>query len=65
MAKLIEIAARNGMDPNMNPSLDTVLQKAKYASVPKDVIDKAIKKGGGQKDGAAYQTIFYEGYAPG
>lgn len=65
MAKLIEIAARNGGDPNMNPGLDTVLQKAKYASVPKDVIERAIKKGSWQSDGAAYQTIFYEWYAPG
>ncbi len=65
MAKLIEIAARNGGDPNMNPALDTVLQKAKYASVPKEVIERAIKKWSGQSDGAAYQTIFYEWYAPG
>jgi transcriptional/translational regulatory protein YebC/TACO1 len=47
MGKLIEIAARKGADPNMNPSLDMVLQKAKYASVPKEVIDRAIKKGSG------------------
>jgi len=44
MSKLIEIAARKGADPFMNPALDTVLSKAKYASVPKDVIEKAIKK---------------------
>lgn len=65
MAKLIEIAARNGADPNMNPSLDMVLQKAKYASVPKEVIDRAIKKGSGTAWWLAYQTLFYEWYAPG
>lgn len=65
MSKLIEIAARKGADPFMNPALDTVLSKAKYASVPKDVIDKAIKKWSGQSNGAEYQTLFYEGYAPG
>ena len=65
MGKLIEIAARGGPDPSMNPSLDTVLTKAKYASVPKEVIERAIKKGSGQANGAAYQTLFYEGYAPG
>ena len=45
MSKLIEIAARNGADPGMNPGLDTVLSKAKYAGVPKEVIERAIKKG--------------------
>jgi transcriptional/translational regulatory protein YebC/TACO1 len=48
IGKLIEIAARSGSDPTMNPSLDTVLQKAKYNSLPKEVIEKAIKKGSGQ-----------------
>lgn len=65
MGKLIEIAARKGADPNMNPSLDMVLQKAKYASVPKEVIDRAIKKGSGTAWWTDYQTLFYEGYAPG
>ncbi len=65
MAKLIEIAARNGADPMMNPSLDTVLIKAKYASVPKDVIERAIKKWSWQSWWAVYQTLFYEWYAPG
>jgi YebC/PmpR family DNA-binding regulatory protein len=65
MGKLIEIAARGGADPSMNPSLEMVLSKAKYASVPKEVIERAIKKGSGQSNGAAYQTLFYEGYAPG
>lgn len=64
IAKLIEIAARNGADPNMNPWLDTVLQKAKYNSVPKDVIEKAIKKGSWEKWWANYTTIFYEWYGP-
>lgn len=65
MSKLIEIAARKGADPFMNPALDTILSKAKYASVPKDVIERAIKKWSGQAGGADYQTLFYEGYAPG
>lgn len=64
IAKLIEIAARSGADPTMNPALETVLQKAKYNSVPKDVIDKAIKKGSGEKWWANYVTTFYEWYGP-
>lgn len=64
MAKLIEIAARSGADPNMNPALVTVLGKAKYAGVPKDVIERAIKKGSWVNDGVNFQTIFYEWYAP-
>ena len=45
IAKQIEIAAKQGADPDMNPSLAAVLSKAKSVGVPKDVIERAVKKG--------------------
>ncbi|MEI7477443.1 MAG: hypothetical protein WCJ81_02735 [bacterium] len=46
IGKLIEMAVRSGgPDATMNPNLDLVLQKARYYSLPREVIDKAIKKG--------------------
>jgi len=44
VAKLIEIAARSGADPRLNPSLETVLIKARANNLPKEVIERAIKK---------------------
>ena len=64
IAKLIEIAAAKGADPLMNPSLATVLIKAKYSSLPKEVIEKAIKKWSGQTNAEQYSELFYEGYGP-
>lgn len=64
VAKLITIAAKAGADPNMNPALEQALQKAKYNSLPREVIDKAIKKGAGILEGEAYEEILYEGYGP-
>ena len=45
IGKLIQVAARAGADPSMNPGLATILTKARYFSLPKEIIDKAILKG--------------------
>src|SRR5512132_552363 len=67
LIKNIEVAARQGGgDPGGNPTLFDAIQKAKKSSVPNDNIDRAIKRGSGAEAGGAdYQTITYEGYAPG
>src|SRR5690606_20996793 len=48
-----------------NPTLRTMFQKARDASVPMDTIQKAIKRGTGELEGVTYESITYEGYAPG
>ena len=67
LIKNIEVAARTGGgDINGNPTLFDAVQKAKKNSVPNDNIDRALKRGSGQEAGGVdYQTIMYEGYAPG
>ena len=67
LIKNIEVAARTGGgDINGNPTLFDAVQKAKKNSVPNDNIDRAVKRGSGQEAGGVdYQTIMYEGYAPG
>ena len=65
LAKEIMIAAKSGGDPSMNPSLRTIIQKAKSINMPHDNIEKAIKKGTGELASEAYEEITYEGYAAG
>lgn len=67
LVKNIEVAARaGGADPAGNPGLVEAITKAKKTSVPNDNIDRAVKRGAGLiAGGADYQTIMYEGYAPG
>jgi YebC/PmpR family DNA-binding regulatory protein len=67
LIKNVEVAARvGGGDPAGNPTLYDAIQKAKKSSVPNDNIDRAVKRGSGAEAGGAdYQTITYEGYAPG
>jgi YebC/PmpR family DNA-binding regulatory protein len=67
LIKNVEVAARTGgADPTGNPTLYDAIQKAKRSSVPNDNIDRAVKRGSGlEAGGADYQTIMYEGYAPG
>ncbi len=67
LVKNIEVAARiGGADPEGNPTLYDAIQKAKKSSVPKDHIDRAVKRGGGVgADSVDYTTIMYEAYAPG
>ena len=65
LVKEIYIATRlGGNDPTANPRLRLALQKAKVGNLPKDNIDKAIARGAGKLDGAAYEEIRYEGYGP-
>jgi len=67
LIKTIEVAARTGGgDLAGNPTLYDAIQKAKRSSVPNDNIDRAVKRGSGvEAGGADWQTIRYEGYAPG
>lgn len=60
----IAIAARNGTDPDMNPSLAMVIEKAKQANMPSSNIQRAIDRVK-DKNAATLEEIVYEGYAPG
>lgn len=59
------VAARNGDDPVFNPALRAAVALAKAANMPKDRIDRAIRRGAGGEDGTVYEEISYEGYGPG
>ncbi len=66
LIKQVEVAARQGGgDLDANPTLRTMYQKARDASVPLDTIERAIKRGTGELEGVDYQPVTYEGYAPG
>jgi YebC/PmpR family DNA-binding regulatory protein len=67
LIKNVEVAARSGgPDQAGNPTLYDAVQKAKRNSVPNDNIDRALRRGGGlEAGGATYESITYEGYAPG
>ena len=66
LIRQVEVAAREGGgDPEMNPTLRTMFQKARDASVPMDTIERAIKRGTGDLEGVIYEQVTYEGYAPG
>lgn len=66
LIKEISIAARlGGGDANSNPRLRTAVLKARTANMPKDNIDRAVKKGLGELDGVSYTEITYEAYGPG
>ena len=67
LIKEITVAARMGGsgDPNANPRLRSAIIAAKAENMPKDNIERAIKKGTGELDGAHYEEIVYEGYGPG
>ena len=65
LAKEIMVAARNGADPNMNPRLRLALEQAKKASMPKDTVERAVRKGAGLVDaGVSFEKVIYEGFAP-
>ena len=62
----LTVAARGGVpDPEMNPRLRSAIIAAKAANMPKDNIERAIKRGAGGDDGASYEEVRYEGYGPG
>ena len=64
-AKEIAIAARDGADPETNFKLRLVIDKAKASNMPKDNIERAIRRGAGlDKDAAALEEVTYEGYGP-
>src|SRR6187402_2022830 len=66
LIRQVEVAARaGGGDPDMNPTLRTMFQKARDSSVPLDTIERAVKRGTGELEGVTYEQITYEGYAPG
>jgi YebC/PmpR family DNA-binding regulatory protein len=66
LSRAIIVAAKEGgPDPEANATLANAIQKARDASMPKDNIERAIQRGAGSGDGEAYESIVYEGYAPG
>ncbi len=66
VARIIIMAAKaGGGDPGQNLTLRYAIDKAKSANMPKDTIEKAIKKGTGELGAVNYEEVLYEGYAPG
>ena len=66
LARAVTMAAKTGGgNPYDNPTLRLAVEKAKGANMPKDTIEKAIKKGTGELQGESYEDVLYEGYGPG
>jgi YebC/PmpR family DNA-binding regulatory protein len=64
--RAVMVASKTGgPDPSMNMSLKAAIERARGANVPVDTIEKAVKKGSGDMDGASYDEIMYEGYGNG
>lgn len=61
----VTVAAKGGGDIDANPRLRLAVDKAQGANMPKDTIERAIKRGAGGLDGESYEEIRYEGYGPG
>lgn len=65
LSKEIMVAARAGADPDLNPRLRLVVEQAKKVSMPRETLERAIKKGAGLLDeGMALEKLTYEGFAP-
>ncbi|RIK45018.1 MAG: YebC/PmpR family DNA-binding transcriptional regulator [Chloroflexi bacterium] len=65
LAREIQVAARGGADPDANFALRLAVDKAKAANMPKENIDRAIRRGAGlEKDSAEFEEVIYEGYGP-
>jgi YebC/PmpR family DNA-binding regulatory protein len=64
LANIITIAAKKGGDINSNPSLRAAVERARDASMPKDNIERAIKKGTGELAGDQVEELYYEGIIP-
>jgi YebC/PmpR family DNA-binding regulatory protein len=62
IVKEIILAARTSGDPETNPRLRTAIAAAKQANMPRENVERAIKRGTGEIEGAAYEEITYEGY---
>src|ERR671929_1335193 len=66
LIKELTVAARaGGGDPDMNPRLRTIVAEAKANNMPRENIDRAIRRGTGQEPGVSYEEAQYEGYGPG
>lgn len=65
LANNISIAAKQGADPEMNPALRSAIDRARSLSMPKDNIERAIKKGTGELGGNQMEELYYEGIGPG
>ncbi len=65
LARAVTMAAKTGGNPDDNPRLRMAIDKAKQDNMPKDTIEKAVKKGTGELEGESYEEVLYEGYAPG
>src|SRR5438477_8951880 len=64
-SKEISVAARlGGPDPDGNARLRAAIEEARYNSMPRENIERAVKKGAGLLEGVAYEDIIYEGYGP-
>ena len=61
----ITVAAREGGDPDANARLRSAVDKALAANMPKDTVERAIKRGAGELEGEGYMEVRYEGYGPG
>src|SRR5437763_3660055 len=65
LSRAIIIAAKNGGgDPNMNLKLRYAIDKAREVSMPKDNIERAIKRGTGEQEGVTFEELTYEGFGP-
>src|SRR6478672_5326923 len=65
LAKDIMVAARNGADPALNSRLRLVVEQARKVSMPKDTLERAIKKGAGLSgESVQFERVIYEGFAP-
>lgn len=66
VAKELTVAAKiGGADPEMNPRLRVALDKARSCNMPKDNVERAIKKGTGEGNDSIFEDVIYEGYGPG
>jgi YebC/PmpR family DNA-binding regulatory protein len=66
LLRAVEVAAReSGGSPDTSPTVADAVARARQASVPADTIERAIKRGTGELEGVSYETLTYEGYAPG
>jgi YebC/PmpR family DNA-binding regulatory protein len=63
--EIIIIARKSGGNPDTNAALRAIIEKAKQANMPRDNIEKNIKKGTGEIEGVVYEELTYEGYGPG
>jgi YebC/PmpR family DNA-binding regulatory protein len=61
---LVVAAKKGGGDPSSNPSLRVAVEKAKESRMPKENIEKAIKRGTGELEGVNYEEVVYEGFGP-